>query len=690
MTGPGTVGPPYKFGQSNPFVLPTVPSSGLGAKMDNKPGTGYIGFGLSSGLPVGTAWGETPFPGSLAAARLMGQAGKGTTVGAPPSETPSEHQIGMELVPGAGAQRDSMEAGEIPQAVVNPGLFTPAPADIGGNEDLGVVGASLYASGNYCVGIVPPTPAAPSEIPIAEAMDVGVKSGHKRKPVRIRAGTKKDSKHQPEGAVNTLQLDSSSSGSDRTIVVSDTPSEATEDETRVDMEVPSTPSSSLVEEWGPDALAPDDPVLGEKYSFQNTGACPWIHRLAIDYFKKYPRTSESLENIGELFQVISAVYEDLSRKLNEFESIKRRLEVLEASHAKPSFSQVVGTPLFSEGGPGPFPSTSVTVRGKGSSIGKPKRDRPPVSLLPARDPPMPDPLVPSVPKSSGVSVPSLPVPSAPVRERSHVPFKPRPESPMVIVHPLGDSLNSSKALRSLLEEHIRPQQLGLRVMSCLPAAECGVLVTLQTKDMATLLESHINGHTELNGVCRARLPRRPNPRILIYDVPSLPGDRVAQENGFLAKLRVSNSFPDGGRSVLFRRRGRGSAQHWVLSIDPVIYHCIHNTNRLHWGLGSLRFRAFSEPIQCFRCLKFGHTQSRCRAPEELGSSCQGTHSFKNCLETQSKCRNCWDFNRNNRTGPRLQVTHTAVSRKCPIFLSACEEIKNPAYLLCSKKKRWVV
>ncbi|GBM10800.1 hypothetical protein AVEN_174-1 [Araneus ventricosus] len=71
---------------------------------------------------------------------------------------------------------------------------------------------------------------------------------------------------------------------------------------------------------------------------------------------------------------------------------------------------------------------------------------------------------------------------------------------MVLVQPLGTSVDSSKALRSLLEGHIRPQQLGLRVMSCLPAAECGVMVTLQTNDMANLLETHINGHPELNGI----------------------------------------------------------------------------------------------------------------------------------------------------------------------------------------------
>ncbi|GBN38111.1 hypothetical protein AVEN_47752-1, partial [Araneus ventricosus] len=211
----------------------------------------------------------------------------------------------------------------------------------------------------------------------------------------------------------------------------------------------------------------------------------------------------------------------------------------------------------------------------------------------------------------------IPVPQqhselVPERTKSKTLLKPRQESPTVLVSPLGDVLYSSKELKSLLEAHISPRQLGLKVLACLPAAENGVIVKLQTADMAIILETHINGNPDLNGVCRARAPRRPKPKILIYDIPALAGDREEQEISFLEKLRSSNSFPDGSVSVLFRRRGRGTAQHWVLSLDPVVYHCISGTNRLHWGLGSLKFRAFSEPIQCFRCLKFGHAQSRCR------------------------------------------------------------------------------
>ncbi|GBO27789.1 hypothetical protein AVEN_68245-1 [Araneus ventricosus] len=111
--------------------------------------------------------------------------------------------------------------------------------------------------------------------------------------------------------------------------------------------------------------------------------------------------------------------------------------------------------------------------------------------------------------------------------------------------------------------------------------------------MAQTLRTHINAHPDLNGVCRAEEPRKPNPRVLLYDVPALPGDRGEQETLFLAPR--SNSFSEGAAKVLFRRKGRGDAQHWVISLDPVAFNSLGTSTRLHWGFGSFRFRPFSEP-----------------------------------------------------------------------------------------------
>ncbi|GBN96598.1 hypothetical protein AVEN_242581-1 [Araneus ventricosus] len=269
----------------------------------------------------------------------------------------------------------------------------------------------------------------------------------------------------------------------------------------------------------------------------------------------------------------------------------------------------------------------------------------------------------------------------PVQQPPPVPFaarvklKPRQGLPTVLVRPLGDTFGSSAELKQLLEVKVSPRELGVQVVACLPAVGNGVIVRTESTAMAQTLRNHINAHPDLNGVCRAEEPRKPNPRVLLYDVPALPGDRGEQETLFLAQLEKSNSFSEGPAKVLFRRKGRGDAQHWVISLDPVAFNYLGMSTRLHWGFGSFRFRPFSEPQQCYKCLRFGHTQSSCRADTSQCSRCPGTHTYRTCQEQQPRCRNCIEFNKRTRKGQLLNVNHTAISRKCPIFLRECEEFQ---------------
>ncbi|GBM65128.1 hypothetical protein AVEN_67231-1, partial [Araneus ventricosus] len=399
-------------------------------------------------------------------------------------------------------------------------------------------------------GGLPPDQMAFHENPIEEAMEVGIKSGHKRKPERVRTRTKKVHKSITESAVDSLSLDNSSSGSDSTGIVSDTQREIATPNAKdnisediSDTEIPPTPRVPLSVTCGPASIVPGDKYAEDRFSYKNTGISPWLHKLTLTYMENSDGPENTVSDMKTFLQLVSDVFEDMNSRLQKFESLSARLDKLEAAQAKPLFTQVVSTPLFSVGaqGSGPPPKEVVTAK---RNRRKPKTGGSSLGLEPAVVPSVMAPLAPIVLAPTGNRVPQTSHQEAPVRVISRVTLKPRPESPTVLVQPLGTSVDSSKALRSLLGGHIRPQQLGLRVMSCLPAAECGSMVTLQTNDMANLLETHINGHPELNGVCRARVPRRPHPRILIYDVPSLPGDRVEQENCFLEKLRVSNSFPE--------------------------------------------------------------------------------------------------------------------------------------------------
>ncbi|GBN84118.1 hypothetical protein AVEN_93072-1 [Araneus ventricosus] len=162
------------------------------------------------------------------------------------------------------------------------------------------------------------------------------------------------------------------------------------------------------------------------------------------------------------------------------------------------------------------------------------------------------------------------------------------------------------------------------------------------------------------------MPRKRNPQLIMYDVPVIEGDRDAEEATF---LRYSNSFPDSWDiRVLFKRPGRGPFKHWILSVPPEAFNHLKGSSRAFYGFGSLKFREFSEPLRCYKCLKFGHLRVNCSVPKELCSRCTGEHSHMECTATTVACRICKEYNRRSGTGPKVKTDHSAMPARCPIFV----------------------
>jgi hypothetical protein len=61
------------------------------------------------------------------------------------------------------------------------------------------------------------------------------------------------------------------------------------------------------------------------------------------------------------------------------------------------------------------------------------------------------------------------------------------------------------------------------------------------------------------------------------------------------------------------------------------------------GYKRVRIEKYVQPvniIQCFKCQKFGHVASNCKATESTCVKCSGHHKIKDCKETVLKCANC--------------------------------------------------
>ncbi|GBM23671.1 hypothetical protein AVEN_117414-1 [Araneus ventricosus] len=199
--GPGRVEVPVKFGQTNPFALPQ---------------------------------GDTPYPGSHAAASLPF-----SIEPAPVTEPPISA-----VVPPSPVQADSVlvsAADTIPETVTYPASETSLMPD-GPQESL-VPGTpqriqeGLFQYGRE-EGFSSPTVDSLTLLH-EESMDEVTNPGLKRKPDAAR-DRKKIVPKKKERTIDTLLLEISSSGSDRTVIVEDSQNMATVEGNGANMEVPST------------------------------------------------------------------------------------------------------------------------------------------------------------------------------------------------------------------------------------------------------------------------------------------------------------------------------------------------------------------------------------------------------------------------------------------------------------------
>lgn len=129
----------------------------------------------------------------------------------------------------------------------------------------------------------------------------------------------------------------------------------------------------------------------------------------------------------------------------------------------------------------------------------------------------------------------------------------------------------------------------------------------------------------------------------------------------------------------FRRHNRkDTLVNVVLEVSPDVRLRMLEGGRVNIGHQRVRVQDFSPFVQCFRCLDFGHVQTKCTAKVCRCSHCAGTnHNVRDCVHqedaSKKKCFNC--VAHNLKTGRQVDVHHSATSAKdCPRIRTMIERI----------------
>jgi hypothetical protein len=172
-------------------------------------------------------------------------------------------------------------------------------------------------------------------------------------------------------------------------------------------------------------------------------------------------------------------------------------------------------------------------------------------------------------------------------------------------------------------------------------------------------------NTQIRDKCgdrlEANLPKRRNPRIIIYNIP----EEVTRENAediMCAQNELELKKGDITPKFIFETERK--ARNLVLEVAPQTHRIIlQNKLKIGWMICS---NADNINVnRCFNCSRYIHHFSSCRS-EQTCPLCAGRHKLKECKASrrEHKCINCMMYNKHNQN-KTINENHSSLDRKCP-------------------------
>ena len=263
----------------------------------------------------------------------------------------------------------------------------------------------------------------------------------------------------------------------------------------------------------------------------------------------------------------------------------------------------------------------------------------------------------------------------------------------VFIRPIQRPVNINQAQVDL-KSCASPSSIGVSVPTLRQLPDGNLRVSFKKPEEAETLLKKLSADRIFAGRYNVTLPRKKNPRIVIYDAPAhthVVGQPCGDCEPFIEELYRRNSFlqaftPDiiAFKSMLtpklHLKTNDATVQNLVFEAAPKLRKALVDEGRVlldSWT--SVRVTDHTIVTRCFNCNCLGHrkagkkpdgTPDVCSRPQAC-SQCSEPHSFNVCPNKKDKTKACCPACKaeNDRNGnTRLNVRHNALSVSCPTYL----------------------
>lgn len=160
----------------------------------------------------------------------------------------------------------------------------------------------------------------------------------------------------------------------------------------------------------------------------------------------------------------------------------------------------------------------------------------------------------------------------------------------------------------------------------------------------------------------ATVKPKPQPRVLIFDVPTDIEEKALIDQVYLKNLKDKGISQEDyvSHAKIISRGKNGEKGNMVLQINSRCAELLDRQGRVFVGWQSLKVRRHLAVSRCLKCCGYRHFAKSCKAPDKLCLNCGQTGHLASACKNATVCINCKKEGRDSG--------HSVLSRECPVYV----------------------